>query len=682
MLDLYAIRFVEGTKISHDYQDKDVNLFSYRDLINRGVPCIGIPCKQNKLLVIDIDVKGESHSKDGREWWANFSENEGIPPTYTVSTRSGGYHFYFKLPESVNPDTFSPPASLADGVDIKWAGWVAAPPTAGYAPIIGDVSKIQVAPPSLMAEISSKIQRGGTREFTFDPMAPATLALHKPFTSDQLRDLEGKILWIQQNVALTREEWRNGLFAFKAGIEDAETLEYFATKWTQNRAYMPGDEKQAMAICERADRFGSIGPGSIFGIIGSIMARSQASQAITKYSFQEIMDKAGCIMRTRKDGKMGTDVSESNAAAILAAMFDKEDLYFDVRQDFYIFNGKAIGDQDLLNTLVPYIQSDRVGLGLDKFKKSIIESGIEILMNLRRVDPHALWLSELKWDGIPRIDMFWSTYAGIEATPYTTALGKNFWLSLAGRGLNPGCKYDSMIILEGAEGIMKSSLVQAIGGEYTFAPATNNLMSDTDELRKMHQSVLVELPELMGLIDQDPNKVKAFMSKSFDHIRPLYAKKAIKSLRGFIFIGTTNNNRYLSADMGIRRFLPLKMPKGSQVNIGGIQTDREQLFAEAVHRYKQGETFYEVPKEALAKQVNRKVVSEPLLSPIEEIVRDLVDIKPLIVYQRLESLGYIPRGLSHNVNKRIETSLKILGYEESHDGTCWVKPEVRLDSFI
>ena len=90
-LDLKAIRFVPNTKISHDYDGKEVDTFSYGHLIRNKIPYIGIPGRQNRLVIIDVDSAEQGgHKKDGREWWANFHKESGVPPTYTVRTRSGG----------------------------------------------------------------------------------------------------------------------------------------------------------------------------------------------------------------------------------------------------------------------------------------------------------------------------------------------------------------------------------------------------------------------------------------------------------------------------------------------------------------------------------------------------------------------------------------------------------------
>lgn len=690
-MDLLAVRVLEGTKISHDYKGNNIDTFSYRDLINRGVPSIGIPCKQNNLIVIDVDVAGAHHKNDGREWWANFAQTAGVPPTYTVITQSGGYHFYFRLPESVNPETFSPPSQLAPGVDIKWRGWVGAPPTAGYQVAYGDITTISVAPPSLMAEIARLIQdKGNVREFDLLPGTEheALLDMHRPFTDAQIKDLYNKIEWIQTNASMSRSEWRDGLFAIKAGCHDRpDVMNDLATKWTYNQSYSPGDEYQALEIVDRANPNGKIGPGTIFSIIKDIRLRSGAVEMHSPFGKTEILDRAKVPTKLGKDMSIIVPPTESNMAAILGVMFSPEEFYHDLRQDQFMFKGQPTNDTDLVNKITPLIQSETYGLGLSNFSMSTIAAGVDILMNARQVDPHVKWLNGLVWDGISRIDTFFPEYVGVEDSEYIRAVGKNFWISMAARGLRPGIKFDSMVVLEGHEGIRKSSLVEAIGGEYTFTPSTDKLMNDTDELRKMHQSIIVELPELMGLIHQDSNKVKAFLSKPFDHIRALFAKRAVKRNRGFVFVGTTNNSKYLSADMGYRRFWPVVIPKSVKtIELWKVQADREQLFAEAVVRFKNGESFHEVPNHDHKKAVISRNLHEPLLGVIDDITYGMGnEFRVAEIYTRLSMGGFLTGGLNAYVSKRIEDALKSLGAVESvsEKGPVWHRKKTEsLDSFI
>jgi len=206
-LDLHAIRFVPNTKISHDYHGDQVDTFSYGHLINNRIPFIGIPGKQNRLVIIDVDsAEMGGHKKDGREWWGNFHKENGLPPTYTVRTRSGGWHFYYRLPEGINEDIFAPPGTLADGVDVKYNGWVAAPPTLGYEVYWGSIADIAYAPPSLMAEFTRRKMTGSSKEFEVTDQHHDILNMHTPYSDEQILELRRRLEWFQQHGTLSRDE--------------------------------------------------------------------------------------------------------------------------------------------------------------------------------------------------------------------------------------------------------------------------------------------------------------------------------------------------------------------------------------------------------------------------------------------------------------------------------------------
>jgi hypothetical protein len=680
MQDLKAIRwFYDGKrKVSHDYQGSDINTFSLRELIDRKVEMIGVPARQNRLLIVDVDVEGVSHQHDGREWWSNFCYEYGIPDTYTVQTPSGGYHFYFKIPEAINLDTFSCPAHPVHngasvlGVDFKFNGWVGSPPTPGYYVIHKDATQIEVLPPSFLAYISSIINGGTSANFS-DPQNAPVANLHRPFTQEQIEDLRNKIDWVRVNCTLTREEWRDGIFSLKAGCEDEEELEELVTKWTMNNAYIEGDEIEALKIAEKADRYGSVGPGTIFSIIKESMMRGdqtirpEGADEGTPWTRDDIFHRAQIAPSFDRQGNIKVEPSESNAAALLGAVYDKDSLYYDIRNDLYVFNGDSYSDSELTNKFLPLIQSNSHGLGLEKFRASAVHRGLDILMATRKRDPHKEFLSNLQWDGVQRIETFFIDYLKVQDNEYHRRVAKNFWVALAARGLNPGCKFDSMLVLEGNEGIRKSSLVEVIAGKgYTFAPLSNRAFEEIDELRKMHQSVIVELPELVGLINRPSEMVKGFLSSSSDSIRDLFARKAKVNKRGFVIVGTTNSDKYLSATMGIRRFWPVKAPD----TLASIDTDsiikvRDQLFAEAVQWFRDGYEYWDMPMRLLSSQTSNRIMHDPLTQCIDGSVMVGESIDVAGVYKRLEALGYVNKGLDRKMAARIETSLQNLGFTES-----------------
>jgi hypothetical protein len=680
MQDLKAIRFISGTKISHDYNGKDVTTFSYRELCGIGADAIGIPAKQNRLIIIDVDVAGITHKKDGREWWKKFSQENGVPVTYTVRTPSGGYHYYFKLPDAINAETFAPPGQLAPGVDVKWNGWVGAPPTPGYQIEFGNITNIVTATPAMMMHFSKHIKSGPVHEFDG---VPAHLDLHTPYNEAQLKMLRTKLEWIQAHGTLSYHEWRDGLFALKAGVDDQALLDELVDKWTFNRSYQPGDEHNARSLVAKANKHGGIGPGSIFNIIRSVEMREGAPAMETPWTTQEIIDKSKIQYGFNKDGSMKIESSESNAAALIGAIFDDKTLYHDERNNHYVFKGQSYSDTDLVNMIIPMIQSPVFGLGLEKFRRATIQSGLDVLMARRRKDPHHEFLKNLEWDGKPRIEKFFQTYAHVDDSAYMRMVGKNLWTALAARGLNPGCKFDSMIVIEGHEGIRKSSLVEAIGGGYTYAPFQAKAFQNLDDLRQMHQSIVVELPELIGLINQPAEQVKAFLSKPFDDMRDLYARKAMKKKRGFVFIGTTNSDRYLSIDMGARRFWPVKIDSTKSIDLLGIKADRAQLFAEGVYWYNQGHKYYDMPDELVRSIVKNKVIREPLIEPIKDIVKMFGDSCSVMdIYKSLESNGMIQRGFNQSAVNRIETALSMLGHKRNPGTSRWEICNATVEMFI
>jgi hypothetical protein len=487
--------------------------------------------------------------------------------------------------------------------------------------------------------------------------------------------------WLQTNGTLSRSEWRDGLFALKAGIEDPQLLDEMVCRWTMNKSYVQGDEHEARSIVARATTIGGVGPGTIFKILNDVKIREGAPIVETPFTIQEILDRSRVHKRINKDGSLAVECSDSNAAALIGAIFDEKTLYHDTRSDLYIYKGKSYSDSELVSIFLPMLQSPAYGLGLEKFRRNTVASGLDVLMAARKRDPHREYVQGLQWDGVQRIEHFFTKYAGVPDSEYIRLVGTNMWTALAARSMDPGCKLDSMIILEGKEGIRKSSLIEAIAGGYTYAPIKKEFVNDLDVLRQMHQSVITELPELIGIVGQSPLQVKAFLAKPFDNIRNLYARKAMRSDRSFILMGTTNDEKYLALDMGSRRFWPVKIPAGSTININMVKEDRDQLWAEGIARWRDGHLYWNMPKELLAPIVEEKVVEEPLAGPIRECLESLGPTFMIVdIYRRLEAGGYVNKGLTSQTSYRIEQVLKRMGCER--EGGYWVNKKTVVSQLV
>lgn len=226
-------------------------------------------------------------------------------------------------------------------------------------------------------------------------------------------------------------------------------------------------------------------------------------------------------------------------------------------------------------------------------------------------------LAGLVWDGVPRIETFYSSYLNAADTPYTRACGLYTWTALAGRVLVPGCKADMVPILVGAQGLRKSSAVEAMA----FNPEWHGSLSlsdkDADLSRRMRGKVVIELPELRGLRTRELDSIKAFITEGSNAWVAKYQEFETKYPRRCLFIGSTNEQEFLDDDTGNRRWLPI--PVGA-ADTDAIRAERAQLWAEGVVRFKAGGILYQEAEALAAEQHAAHTVGDEWEEPIREFL--------------------------------------------------------------
>src|SRR5262249_17523987 len=104
--------------------------------------------------------------------------------------------------------------------------------------------------------------------------------------------------------------------------------------------------------------------------------------------------------------------------------------------------------------------------GIPKMGRETVSQAVTEIAFRNRKNCVKDWLESIKWDGVPRIEHFFEDYYGVDGTTYDRAASKNFLLSMVARIYRPGCQVDTMIVLEGPQGILKSSSLRVIAGEY------------------------------------------------------------------------------------------------------------------------------------------------------------------------------------------------------------------------
>jgi predicted P-loop ATPase len=196
-------------------------------------------------------------------------------------------------------------------------------------------------------------------------------------------------------------------------------------------------------------------------------------------------------------------------------------------------------------------------------------------------------LDSLEWDGTCRIDDWLSLYLGADSNEYTCAIGPRWLISAVARIYKPGCKVDCALIIEGDQGLMKSTALKTLA-EPWFTDEIADLGSK-DAAMQTRGVWVIEIAELDSMSRADVSKIKGFISRTTDRFRPPYGKRLIESPRQCIFAGSVNHSTYLRDETGGRRFWPVAC---TRILIDDLVRDRDQLWAEAVARYRAGERWW------------------------------------------------------------------------------------------
>ena len=216
---------------------------------------------------------------------------------------------------------------------------------------------------------------------------------------------------------------------------------------------------------------------------------------------------------------------------------------------------------------------------------------------------HAMMQLRGTWDGVPRLETALQRVAGAPDTEWVRLVFPLWVKSLVARLLCPGAKVDTMLILEGRQGLKKSTFFSSLLPDpLYFSDSLSRVKHDQETIRLIHSGpAIFELGELSGMRKQEVEDVKAFLSAYQDDLRPLYESPRTV-LRRCVFVGTTNRDDYLRDETGGRRFWPVTVTR--EINIGLVLAERMQWFAEAIARLDAGETWWleNGPASALAQE--------------------------------------------------------------------------------
>ena len=220
-------------------------------------------------------------------------------------------------------------------------------------------------------------------------------------------------------------------------------------------------------------------------------------------------------------------------------------------------------------------------------KTNDADDALLVAAQANRFHPITEYLNDLVWDKKPRIDSWLTDYLGAEKTQYAALAGSKWLIAAVARAMDPGCKMDCIMILEGLQGKGKSTALRILGGDY-FSD-THFDIGSKDAFQQMRSIWIYEMAELDAFNKAESNRAKAFFSATEDNYRPSYARRNIKIARQCIYAGSTNQDQYLKDVTGNRRYWPVKC---TDIDLVALRKNRNQLWAEAVERYKQKNVWH------------------------------------------------------------------------------------------
>jgi len=617
----------------------------------------------------------------------------GIDPATcpTTVTPSGGRHLFLRKPAGLRVRGKDLPDY--EGVEVKSVGrQVVAPPSTHPLHLQGppyrrdesrpDYSDAPEATPKLL-EIVCRPPRVA-RERIGDPdLSAAWLA--RILDAIPVEKFSGNDAW---------EPLMMGCVA--ACGADPECQEVFVS-WSLSDPSYAGDEDEIRARWDSVDPEGERGPGTFWKLVTDAAGGREhlpgppPSDILAAFGMMPVPVEALApgaeapatpseaptlliLERTQSGRPMPTNRNAISALAWLDLGFAWNDRagVVHIQGDISALEEKFPGFSRVLGKgsglalrawLIAHCQLD---LGLDK-----VYEAAETLARRRPFDPVKLYLDGLLWDGTPRIDGWLHRYAGAPDTDYVRGVGRHLLVSAVARALVPGVKVDEVVVLEGAQGIGKSTLVRILGGDYTVEDIPARSLGDRDVVESIRNAWVVELGELDALNRAEVSSVKMFLSKQVDRARLAYERLAEDYPRRCVFVGTTNEGEYLQDMTGNRRFLPVRI---GRVAIEDLRADRDQLYAEAVGAWReaeasgQGARFPEALLAAAAVEQEARTVGDPWEERLDAFAASNPEQVAFGSAEMLFALGVTPANQTPALGRRLSRVLAKMGWTQAKVG--------------
>ena len=225
----------------------------------------------------------------------------------------------------------------------------------------------------------------------------------------------------------------------------------------------------------------------------------------------------------------------------------------------------------------------------NEYHLPVLEQALRFVADINAENPLTTWLDRCadNWDKQTRLWDWLSLTLGIPLTEQVLVYGVKFLLSALARAYQPGCKVDTVFVLQGPQGAQKSSFFRALAGPEWFGDSEIEVGSKEAYLQ-VKQHWILEFAEMESLGRKEADVVKRFLSSAEDTYRPPYGRETIHVPRHSIFVGTTNKDSFLSDVTGDRRYWVVALTENAKIDVNWLELHRDQIWGEAVHLYRAG----------------------------------------------------------------------------------------------
>ena len=305
------------------------------------------------------------------------------------------------------------------------------------------------------------------------------------------------------------------------------------------------------------------------------------------------------------------------------------------------------------------------------FSTEAIHEVAAVCANKRAFHPVRDYLETCKWDGVFRLDNWLTQYCGALESEYSRFVGRKALIAAVARVYRPGCKFDHVLVTEGAQGIGKSYMWETLASPwFTDAPLH---IHDKSAVEVMRGKWIVELAEMDTLSKYESQTIKGFLTRTEDRCRMAYERKAQSFPRQNIFVGSINPEQtgWLKDRTGNRRFWPLSV---HNISLKELAKVKDSLWAEALLAFERGEKLYvSDPKmqQTMRMEVDNRMQEDPWFSLIEAylydhaadfVIGDKLAVMPVDLYQRC--VGGSLTSFDLKAANRIASILKLLGFDK------------------